>query len=188
MIKKLRVFSAIGFITAAVSLLFVIGCSDNLSVNPNGIDPQQSPSAAASARWYLPSGGCSGVETITETTELITKDDGGEITITRDDYEHIFKVDPNAVDENVEISVKSYQDKVWGEKAIIFEFGPDGLVFEKAATLSFEMAELDSRASSAKLFYYNPTYKIWVLTSYRAVKDGIVEFDIEHFSKYAISD
>ena len=189
MIQKLRVFSKIGFIAAAVSLIFVIGCSDNLSVNSGGIEPQQSPTATASPhRSFHYDGWDGGDAVITQTSELISKDDGGEITITREEYEHIFEVDPGAVDENVAISVKSYEDKIWGNKAIVFEFGPDGLEFKIPAKLTFEMAELDYKAGYAKFFYFNPYYKSWVLLDVEGVEQGDVVFEIDHFSKYAISD
>ena len=186
--RKFKVFASIGMITAVFSLMLVAGCSDNIPVNANSLELNQSPEALGGARLHLFQDPCSEGTITTITSELISKDDGGEIVIDREEYEHIFSVEPKAVDENVEISVKSYQDYVWGDKVIVFEFGPDGLVFDIPAKLTFEMRELSYRANYGKLLYYNPNQKSWVLVSVKQVVDGEVVFNIDHFSKYAISD
>jgi hypothetical protein len=188
MSQKLKIFSGLTIVAAVLSLVLIIGCSDNLSVNPYHPDTIQSPTANVAGCRHTPRYTTSGDPIITEDSKVISIDEGGEISIVRDEYEHIFKVDPDAVDEDVEITIFSYEGKVWGKRAIIFEFGPSGLVFEEPAKLDFEMAELNNRADYARLFYYNPNYKSWILKSVKAVEQGEVEFEIDHFSKYAISD
>jgi hypothetical protein len=47
---------------------------------------------------------------------------------------------------------------------------------------------LNALARSAKLYYFDPKIGDWVLQAELAVKDGVVIFEIYHFSKYAISD
>ena len=166
--QKLKDFSKLAVVSLIFSLLFVAGCSDNYSVNP---EPSQSPTLSARAIPSLPPQEVDAI--ISNNSEIISVDDGGVITIDRDKYEHSFSVEPRAVVVDVEINVVSYEEKVRGNRAIIFEFCPSGL---------------DSKADYAKLFYYHPAYKIWVLQSIKKVESKRVEFDINHFSRYAISD
>ncbi len=181
--QKLKGFSKLAVVSLIFSLLFVAGCSDNYSVNP---EPSQSPTLSARAIPSLPPQEVDAI--ISNNSEIISVDDGGVITIDRDKYEHSFSVEPRAVVVDVEINVVSYEEKVRGNRAIIFEFCPSGLVFNSPAKLEFDMSELDSKADYAKLFYYHPAYKIWVLQSIKKVESKRVEFDINHFSRYAISD
>jgi hypothetical protein len=183
MIRKLRGFEGVGGMAVIflVALLVFGGCSNNSPMQPNlpqstGLDkliatgdPLQFSQPVMDAAY-------------------IDADDGGVIEIARESYIHEFVVDAGALGENTEITVKSWRDKISAGDVIVFEFGPDGLVFSKAAHLRFEIAELNERAASAKLYHFDPDRKNWILQESSQVDNGIAEFPIYHFSKYAISD
>ena len=177
--RRLRGFSIVGLVVVLAAAMAFTGCSNNSPLAPDS-------NFMTKPRVVL------GGDAQPLATLLVEKDisaeDGGVILINRDVYQHSFAVQPGAISSDTKISVKSYKEKVNGVDAIVFEFGPDGLVFSEAAKLNFQMGELDSRAGSAKLLYYDPNAKGWVLQANQSVVDGHVNFSIYHFSKYAISD
>lgn len=179
--KRLQRFSLIGGLIVLAALFAFNGCSDNAPMQPNL--PQSSDLNRMVAMGGMP-------EAIPSVLDeaVIDADDGGVIEIERDVYLHEFVVPAGAIDEDTKITVESCEGKVGAKDAVIFDFGPDGLVFKKAATLKFEMAELNNKASSAKLHYFDPDRSRWVLQESGQVKSGVAEFPIFHFSKYAISD
>jgi len=119
---------------------------------------------------------------------LVKADEGGIIPIDRGSYSHKFVVQSEAMNQDKTITVNSGQQVINGKTMLVFEFGPSGLVFSKASALDIEISEINARAETAKLYYYDPDEKGWVVQDIAAVKNGRVVFDIYHFSKYAISD
>jgi len=99
---------------------------------------------------------------------------------------HAFKVRKNGLKAPTVISIKKSREIVLGKDAIVFEFGPDGLVFDKEATLEFDLKDLDATAKSASLYYYDPSVAGWVYQATATAVGGRVSFNIYHFSKYAI--
>ena len=97
-------------------------------------------------------------------------------------------VKPDGVSSDVVISAKVGKTTVGGRTAVEFEFGPEGLVFNEASELEFDIGELNAKATTAKLYYYDPRACQWILQSESQVVKGVVVFDIYHFSRYAISD
>jgi hypothetical protein len=178
--RMLRGISSVSVIVVLAAAMAFTGCSNNSPLAPDS-DFMAKPGI------ILAGGDAQPIATVLVEKD-ISAEDGGLILINRDVYQHSFAIQPNAIPADARISVKSYKDKVNGIDAIVFEFGPDGLIFSQAANLDFQMSELDSRAVSAKLHYYDPNVKSWVLQSNRSVVNGHVGFDIYHFSKYAISD
>ena len=181
MSKRLRGFSLVGGLVLLAAIFALSGCSSQ--------SPMESNLPQITDLDRMEPGGRSAEPAQVESDqELITADDGGKIEIARGDFLHEFKVESGAIGEDVEITVKTYRDKIGSKEVIVFEFGPDGLVFEKPATLEFQIAELNAAALSAKLFYFDPDLKKWIYQGSSGVKDGVAEFAIHHFSKYAISD
>ena len=178
--KRLRSVTLISGLILLASVFIITGCSNNSPLEPN------QPQSLTLDRHFAASE--SSELTIVSASLLVNKDAGGVIEIERDAYVHLFTVESAALDANTEISVVSSNEKVLGKNMIVFEFGPDGLVFGKSAILDFEIAELNSRALSAKLYYYDPDLKSWVFQGSSAISGGVASFNIDHFSKYAISD
>ena len=181
MSKKLRGFSLVGGLIVLAALLTFNGCLNNAPMQPN------LPQSADLSRLIGMGGSLESTQSVLDEA-VIDADDGGVIDIERDAYLHQFEVPAGAIDEDTKITVESYKGKVGVKDAIIFDFGPDGLVFKEPANLKFEMAELDARALSAKLHYFDPDLNRWVFQKSSTVEDGVAEFSIYHFSKYAISD
>ena len=181
MSKRLRGFSLVGGLVFLAAAFIFLGCSSQ--------SPMESDLPQITDLDRMELGGRSlEPEEVELDQELITADGGGEIEIERGEYEHEFKVESGAISEDVEITVKTYRDNIGLNEVIVFEFGPDGLVFENAAKLEFQIAELNAAASSANLFYFDPDLKKWIYQDSTGVKHGVAEFPIHHFSKYAISD
>jgi hypothetical protein len=183
MSKKLRGFALISSLVLLASALVISGCSDNSPLQPN------LPQTDSMNRLIMSgmSGDSSEPETVSD-SELIEKDVGGTIEIERESYLHLFTVPEGALDSDTEITVESWQEKISGKEMIVFDFGPDGLVFKIPAKLDFDMAELNSKAKWGKLYYFDPVKSKWEFQGSSSVVDGIASFDIDHFSKYAIGD
>lgn len=179
MVKKLRFMPLSTGIALLAAIFIVAGCSNQSPLEPNV------PQSLELAKGFY---GASSSNVVVSSSELITEDSGGVIEIDRLEYQHLFIVDPHAVDSDVTIDVASSKDKIGRIDCIVFDFAPDGLVFKTPARLDFQMAELNAGATSGKLFYFDPKSSQWVYLGSADVVDGIVEFPISHFSKYAISD
>lgn len=183
MSKKLRGFALLSSLVLLASVLVISGCSDNSPLQSNTPQTDSMNRLIASGM----SGGSSEPGTVSD-SELIEKDAGGVIEIERESYLHLFTVPAGALDYDTEITVESSIERVLGKDMLVFEFGPDGLVFNESAKLDVDMAELSSKAKWGKLYYFNPSNSKWEHQGSVSVVDGIASFDIDHFSKYAISD
>lgn len=183
--KALKGLSLFGGLAVVLTLFLVVGCSNKSPVQPVNPDPldlgMMSFGASASSSSEM-----STLEVYD--SSLIDKSAGGVIEIERGDYTHEFEVQAGAINENTLITVRSVNETVLGKDMIVFEFGPDGLEFSKSSKLRFQMAELSGISSTAYLYYYDPVKKKWGMQSSASVVGGVAEFDIDHFSKYAISD
>jgi hypothetical protein len=184
MMRALKSLSLFGGLAVVLTLFFIMGCSNNTPLQPNVPDPLEM--GAMSAR--LDEGGptCEVVETYD--SKYIEKSVGGEIEVERGEFVHNFAVESYSIPQDTLITIRSVNEVILGKQMIVFEFGPDGLKFSKAATLQFEMAELGVLTSTAKLYYYDSAKSKWSYVTSVGVVNGIASFDIDHFSKYAISD
>ncbi len=99
---------------------------------------------------------------------------------------HAFKIPQKALKAATIISIKTSREVILGKNAVVLEFGPDGLVFDRATTIDFDLRDLDPSAKSASLYYFDPNVGDWVYQGTANAKDGKVSFNIYHFSKYAI--
>ncbi len=182
--RALRGLSLFGGLAVVLTLFFVIGCSNNTPVQPTG------PSPIDLGRSLQLSGGNNYemTGTVVYDSTYIEQSVGGTVEIKRDAYLHEFVVEPDAIEESTLITVRSVDEVILGKTMILFEFGPDGLEFIKSAILRFDTGELREEAFIAKLYYLDPEEEKWVYQYSVEVQDGIAEFEIDHFSKYAISD
>jgi hypothetical protein len=184
MLKALKSLSLFGGLAVVLTLFLVIGCSNKNPIQPMTADPDPPD------LFRPPPVGPDPSSIIEEfDAGLINKITGGIIEIERGEYLHEFEVQPGAIRQSTLITIRSINEQVLGEEMIVFEFGPDGLQFSESSKLRFDMAELNGSANTGYLYYYDPVRKQWSLQSFANVGvSGIVEFDIDHFSKYAISD
>ncbi len=179
--KRLRGFSLVGGLVLLAAIFTLSGCS---SQSPVESSLPQSPDLGR-----LESGDLSlGDECIALDEKVISAEDGGIIEIEHSGYSHEFVVEAGAIDDDTKITIKTFNEKIRSQDVIVFVFGPKGLVFKEAATLKFQMAELNASALSANLYFFNARLNKWIYQASSRVSDGFAEFDIYHFSKYAISD
>jgi hypothetical protein len=105
-----------------------------------------------------------------------------------------FIIRKHAINQDTTITIAITKYTYWEEKigqprqVVEFDFGPDGLEFRKKARLVLDSSWLGlRRGQHAVLRYYNENTGLWEEISSTAVKHGRVDFDISHFSKYAVS-
>ncbi|HEX9751594.1 MAG TPA: hypothetical protein VGB22_09965 [candidate division Zixibacteria bacterium] len=68
----------------------------------------------------------------------------------------------------------------------IFDFGPDGLTFQKPATLTLETGQAEG--TLRRLWWLNPATGSWEYQQTAFVDaHGKISFEIHHFSKYGIN-
>lgn len=170
-------------LTVLSAALIFTGCSENAPLGPAADnDAQLSKSILP-----LTDAKIDGTSATVEVEVDVTAIDGGVIEVVSD-YTHNFIVSSESISKDVEITVKYSKEVIYGKKMAVFEFGPSGLIFKEAAHLEYDMAELNKAARIGKLFYFDPDLRIWTIQDGMRVVDGKVDFEIHHFSKYAISD
>lgn len=181
MAKMLKGLKGLWIVLALAAVLTIAGCSDITPLSPDtdGNASLGKPSLTI---------GKGDVETAVEVSQVISASDGGVIVIETGLYSHSFEVEEGAISSDIVISAAVSEGYVNRRKAVIFEFGPDGLVFSKAATLVFDTDELSSTDNIYNFYYYDTRAGEWVLQASKFGRRGEVEFDVNHFSKYAISD
>jgi len=118
---------------------------------------------------------------------------GGTMSFDGTGYEAEFDIPDGAVESWVKLYCQGSAYFTESGMIYVFEFKPDGLVFEKPATLRLEIEALQDFKEGdpyigAELLYWNDSTGNW---DYQKADgdtdgDGIVEFQIEHFSRYAV--
>jgi len=184
MMKALKGLSLFVGLAVVLTLFLVIGCSNKSPVQP--LDPNTPELGKLPPPVIIDPGNDPQLEVYDQ--GLISSVYGGTIEIERGDFTHQFVVDPYALRQTTLITVRSINEEVLGREMIVFEFGPDGLEFLRSAHLQFEAAELEGITSTARMYYYDTDKNTWELLDTVNVENGIAEFAIDHFSKYAISD
>ncbi len=120
---------------------------------------------------------------------------GGKLKLEADCFKKLeFKVKKDAVSQGVLITVgvnlfNYYRDGEM-QKGFMLEFAPDGLVFGKPAELKVEVRDLDKEDSGVlRLYWNNPSTGLWEVEEEVVITGNKkkAEFDIYHFSRYAIS-
>ncbi|MCP4582925.1 MAG: hypothetical protein GY839_15045 [candidate division Zixibacteria bacterium] len=112
-------------------------------------------------------------------------ENGGYLQLQLDNEDIYFVIPEYALTELVEIEIRG---EVWKtENGLVYYYtcAPAGLVFQRPITLK-QVFESGSRYEG--LYWYNPASASWIVTDVEKVKNGNANFEIHHFSKYAISD
>lgn len=117
--------------------------------------------------------------------EVVVGASGGTIELLLGSATSTLSVPRGALEENVLITAAAVQLMTPFGKVTIYDFGPDGLVFSNAATLT--LATDKAKGTSLSLYWYNPTTGAWEWQQTSQVGgDGKIQFAIWHFSKYGI--
>jgi hypothetical protein len=178
-------------LAVAVGISIINGCEGQLPVSP--ADNQNNETIFygyqdLEQQWgkiVLIDGGTE-YETVIDAT-------GGSVDL--GDYDSIasFTVPANALDSQVTITSTPSTYLASIGAVYVFEFGPDGLQFNTSAELEFEMSALElynpneADFIGADLYLYDVAAESWeIIDTDTDIADGEVDFDIDHFSRYAI--
>ncbi len=180
-------FAVLGLGVAALAVaLMVPGCSNTPlapTVGDNSRDAiqygdaqLQDPAAMAKLLGSL----------LSDTDSVLVGGDGGAINLSLGGARSSLHVPNGALNASVSITALAWQFPTpWGT-VTLYDFGPNGLAFTKAATLT--LSTNLAKGTVLTLYWYNPSTGQWEVQAQSTVKnDGSVEFPIWHFSKYGIS-
>ena len=123
--------------------------------------------------------------TVEETTTEVVGELGGVVAVVVASGETKLTVPSEAVEGAVAIEMSVTQTESRGRFYTEYEFGPHGLEFNKATTLSLALPY--SNGTLVSLRWFNPDTNQWELQERERVSNGRVEFSVYHFSKYGIS-
>jgi len=178
-----HLFAPLVAIFALVIVCGLSGCSDEpLDVNTSQEDvdffdlPYDEETLSKRGDTYLD---------VIVASEYLTVQDGGTIDVHGNNGDFSFVVTPNTFPENTLFDVRIYVVEDDDAKvSIIYEFGPDGLVFSEPAWLVLDADVVAGSDAEGIAFYYLDGKK-WIYQGfYRPNKDGEIWVDIYHFSKY----
>ncbi len=117
----------------------------------------------------------------------ITVDSGGELLLPAFGKNTGLFVARNSVSRNVRMKVTGELWNASGKNIATFDFWPEGVVFDRPASLIIDGKHFTGSGELTLLWYDGPGKK-WVYQATGEIKNGVAEFEIHHFSKYAISD
>lgn len=125
---------------------------------------------------------------ISETSvEMIPAESGGEILFPKFGNNTGLFIPPYSLPKKTKISATAELLRVLGKNVIRFDFGPDQLIFESPAILTVDGKHFTG-SGDISLFWLNPDTGFWQLQARGTIENGVGSFEIDHFSKYAISD
>jgi hypothetical protein len=117
--------------------------------------------------------------------------EGGVVLVKNNCMNFEFIIPPDALENKVKIVISaSYFECVEAGavvKGLVGDFGPDGLVFLKPASLILHGDVLEAaEGDMLTLYWYNPDSSQWQVEQEAKVSNSHAEFSINHFSRYAI--
>ncbi len=124
----------------------------------------------------------------------VTPRRGGQIDLNWGSSKNQLIVPPGAVNKRLFIEVRTSftrENLSTGQNFFEFEFSPDGTKFNTPATLVIQARALNRLLGDGgviKLYWYNPDTSQWEVEQSAHVRNGRVEFQIAHFSKFGVSD
>ncbi len=195
------------FVIATVLIFLAAGCGTDTV----GTSTDQGRSGSYFDQPYMNpadilNGGTEPSEIIVLTGQgMVDNSHGGEVVV--DDDRFVLDVPSWAVSNATMIDMKvekfRYAD---AETVILFDFGPDGLAFDRPATLRINTAEFDATVQYVSFYYLNPNSNTWELQTIVLSDDDDdddddddeddddddddgeeIEIPVYHFSKYGVS-
>jgi hypothetical protein len=174
MTRRLIGISLASSLALLAAVVIISGCSSNTPTSPSANTPSDLTKLIPIS-----------LEPI-QVTKIISPIKTDSIQIVRNTSVDKYIVPAGALNAATSIDLKEYGDKIRESKVLVFEFGPDGLVFNSATHLNIDITKLNATARTANLYYFDPSVNDWVYQGTIAVDHGRVDFSIYHFSKYAI--
>lgn len=172
---------------AVVGVCFLHGCSDSPlapAVSHNGLNALLDAEAQLGGA-DVTSAGVIGSLISDKDTALVGKD-GGIIELELGTAVSTLDVPSGALTEDALITAVAAQLSTRFGEVTLYGFGPDGVTFSKAATLTLTTSLPEFEVLT--LYWYNPVTRRWEWQEDATVNgNGEVRFSIWHFSKYGIS-
>jgi predicted small lipoprotein YifL len=188
MFTKLGKITVIALVMTLTAVLALTGCGNQTPIGPttgNGInalswidnsriDPERNGEDV----------GAAGVKADFQ-TKAVSPSLGGTLQLQLETGPSELFVPPNAVNAPVTITCFAVQIATPYGQVAIYNFGPDGLVFNRPCRLSLTVGVPDGRVLS--LYWFNESNGQWERQQSTTVRGGRVQFSVSHFSKYGIS-
>ncbi|MBD3168579.1 MAG: hypothetical protein GF307_03780 [candidate division Zixibacteria bacterium] len=177
-------------IISAVLLINGCGKQSPLSPTSNNTDMKQAFGPDnVETQWgrvfSMGSGGLAGISADPNSTDTLDTSVLG--------YESEFIVPAGAVDAQVQITCTPQNYFTQYGMVYVYDFGPDGLTFNQPAILTLDLDALedynptDTDFNRVELRLYDEASRTWQLIEVDTdLSDGVVEFEIDHFSRYGI--
>jgi hypothetical protein len=117
--------------------------------------------------------------------------EGGVVLVKNRCMAFEFVIPAGALDGKVKITVlASFFESIEASnsvKGLVTDFGPDGLVFLKPASLKLHGELLEAaEGETLTLYWYNPESGLWEVEQEVTISNSQAEFSVYHFSRYAI--
>ena len=174
-LKKTFLLYGLGLLVAAGAVGLLTGCGDLPTAPLNtGDDGGKFSNAGRLAAFPLE-----------EEVEKLVGILGGTLDVALGSGPSNLTIPADALNGPVIITMSAEQTKTSGGYYTEFDFGPDGLVFNKPSSLSLTLPYPDGKMVAC--YWYNPSTGKWDWQESQPVKNNKVVFSIRHFSKYGIS-
>lgn len=111
---------------------------------------------------------------------------GGTLELQMRGFKSKLSIPKKALSTDVTITVEGFLVSTPDWDVLLYDFGPDGLVFNLPAALEVDAGQLKD-GTILHLYWLNPASDVWELQEEVVVKGHKIKFDIHHFSKYGIS-
>ena len=185
--KKPILLSLLGILLVSSVVGLFTGCGDMPTAPGNGGDGSSWEQSNGGVHQSGLAGDLLGgaVNVVLKTVEKVIGVLGGTLDLTLDSGPTRLAIPAGALDGPVAIKMSAEQKKTWRGYYTEFDFGPDGLVFNKPSSLSLTLPYPDGKMVAC--YWYNPSTGKWDWQESQPVKNNKVVFSILHFSKYGIS-
>lgn len=112
--------------------------------------------------------------------------DGGKLEMQMRGFKSSLDIPKNALSADVVISVEGVLVSTPFCEVLLYDFSPDGLVFNLPASLEVDAGKLE-KGTTFNLFWWNPESSTWEFQQECVVDHHKIEFEVQHFSKYGIA-
>jgi len=112
--------------------------------------------------------------------------EGGTLELQMQGFKSKLSVPKNALSGNTLMSVEGLLFSTPFGNLLLYDFGPDGLVFNVPSQLEVDAGQLKDN-TWLSLLWLNPLTDEWEFQEQVQVKGHKIKFDVHHFSKYGIS-
>jgi hypothetical protein len=191
--SKSLILKAVIFSVIVVGVLLIASCGkmSPTSVDQSAQDQNGSPdyygNQAVESKW-----GRIFYWNVVDKVYGMVDQGGGTMTFDNFDYDCSVTFPEGAVDGWISFTAELTGYNTWSGVIYMFQFGPEGTVFNIPVEIVMDAAALtdgdpDCELEGADLWYWDPVRRRWFLIDYDMnVDDGLLSFQLEHFSRYAI--